>query len=128
MTWTMHFRAPDRLLNANDRQHWAPTAAAVRSWRHAARIYATAAKFPRGLSRVRIDITVHFPDRRRRDRANWYPTAKPITDGLTDYGVVCDDSDDYVDGPVVTIGEPTTSPVPEVTVTITDLSAAGEVA
>lgn len=52
------------------------------------------------LERVRVVVTFHFPDRRRRDPGNYYShVVKPIVDGMVDAGLVPDDSGEYVVGP-----------------------------
>lgn len=43
-----------------------------------------------------IGVVVHPPTRRRMDAANWYPTVKPLIDGLTDAGIFEDDNDKII--------------------------------
>lgn len=43
-----------------------------------------------------IGVIVHPPTKRRMDAINWYPTVKPIIDGLTDAGVFEDDNDKII--------------------------------
>lgn len=43
-----------------------------------------------------ILVVVHPPTNRRMDSPNWYPTVKPLIDGLTDAGIFSDDNDDVI--------------------------------
>jgi crossover junction endodeoxyribonuclease RusA len=46
---------------------------------------------------VDVLVTVSWPDRRRRDAPNLWPTVKALIDGgLTDSGVLSDDNDQVV--------------------------------
>ncbi|MFJ2722601.1 hypothetical protein [Streptomyces sp. NPDC087437] len=97
----------------------------------------TPARIP-GLERIYI-CGVYSPAKRRvRDPANWYPSFKAAIDGLTDkkrkgqvltVGVLSDDSDEHVVGPVMRLGDVVTRS--HITMLIWDLtrqagSAAGE--
>jgi hypothetical protein len=76
----------------------------TRQLRGDAAVLARHAKIPR-LERARIDCVYEPPDRRRRDAANWHDTAKPLTDGLVDAGVLDDDDSTRLDGPFMHIGD-----------------------
>jgi Holliday junction resolvase RusA-like endonuclease len=93
------------MLNANSRQHSRGKAATVKAWRDAAHVYAQAAKLPQ-LGRARITATMHFPDKRRRDDHNYFPTVKACIDGLVDYGVLSDDSREFLVGTTICGGDP----------------------
>lgn len=41
---------------------------------------------------------------------NFYPTAKAIVDGLVEYGLLPDDSNQYLEGPFLTAGKRVSSP------------------
>ncbi len=97
----------DDWLNANRREHYMRHAAAVAEWRKAAHWAARAVKLPK-LHKAQIIATLHFGDRRRRDPHNYYPTLKAIVDGLVDYGLLDDDSHQYLIGPDIRMGEPGT--------------------
>ena len=43
-----------------------------------------------------IVVHVHPPSARRMDAPNWYPTIKPLIDGLTDAGMFEDDNNDVI--------------------------------
>lgn len=99
-------------LNANDRIHWAIRAELTDSWKNLTRLAARAAELPRFDGKVHITAVCLFPDRRRRDPGNWYPTAKACIDGLTDSyvkvkpqlavrvaGWLADDDAKHLDGP-----------------------------
>jgi Holliday junction resolvase RusA-like endonuclease len=90
-----------QLLSANDRGHWATKEARRRYW-HDLTTYML--RNDRGLPRyldqhVHITITIAWPDRRRRDAANYYNTGKVIVDAVVRAGYLTDDSDRYVTGP-----------------------------
>lgn len=93
------------LLNANGRRHWRYRATATRRLREAATWLTIKADVPR-LQRAHVLCELRFPDRRRRDPANWSPSAKAAVDGLVDAGVLPDDSARYLDGPDMRLGEP----------------------
>jgi hypothetical protein len=83
-TWTLAFPAPDRMLSVNSGKHWSVTSAARRTWREVTFQHAKAAKLPKGLGRVRIDIEMRFPTAARRDESNYSAlVAKPIVDALS---------------------------------------------
>jgi len=103
-SWTVTIPAPTVWLNANRRSHWRQWAEDVKTWRHAAHVYAQQAKLP-SLDRIHIGATLHFPDRRKRDAHNYYPTLKACVDGLVDYGLIADDSTEYLDGPDIRMGD-----------------------
>lgn len=89
-------------INANDKRHWAPQAKLVKTWRHGAHIYARQAKLPKGLQRVQVDAYVWKKAQMRYDPHNLMPTLKPVIDGLvTDYGLIPDDSSEYLAGPFI---------------------------
>jgi hypothetical protein len=86
-------------LNANDRDHWRVLRPINKQWRQFGREAAEAADLPKGLDHVQIDAYIIRPTEIRSDAPNFYPTVKPIVDGLVDYGLVEDDANDYVTGP-----------------------------
>lgn len=87
---------PFELISANKRMHWAVKAPKVREWRGAG--YQLGRSFSR---RQRAHVLVEFdwPDKRRRDPANFHPTIKALIDGMIDAGLLPDDNDRYLDGP-----------------------------
>jgi len=142
-TWTLTISAPAPMFSENSRHHWAKTSPAVREWRAASFLYATSAKLPRGLARVRVDVLLHFTTAGRRDRYNYHRyVAKPIVDGLASprtvttkkgvrvepgYGLVPDDTPQFLDGPLIEIGpkvDRKTYPLGLAVVTITELEVA----
>ena len=148
--WTLTFNAPAELMSVNTNKHWRTTSPVRRAWREATVQHAKAAKLPKGVAKIRVEIELRFPTGGRRDAPNYYSyVTKPIIDALgpsrtytirkgpraglvvhePGYGMVCDDTAEYVDFPTPTIGpvagRKPTAPYGEVTVTITDLS--GEV-
>jgi crossover junction endodeoxyribonuclease RusA len=104
-SWTVTIPAPVRWLNANDRAHRLGRSPLVREWRNAAHVYARQAKLPL-LGKAHITATLRFCDKRRRDPHNYYPTVKAAVDGLVDYGLLPDDSSEFLIGPDIRLGEP----------------------
>lgn len=106
---TLEISQPDKWLNANQRLHWATRSQRTRAWRYAASYAARQADLPKHLPNAHILITLGFPDARRRDVGNLQPTAKALVDGLIDYGLLVDDSDEYLTGPDLRRGPKTTT-------------------
>lgn len=104
-SWTLDMPCPAPWLNANSRTDRRRQTPARRAWRDAAHVYARQAKLPK-LGRAHIIAELRFTDRRRRDVGNYYPTIKACVDGLVDYGLLDDDSDNYLVGPDLRVGEP----------------------
>jgi hypothetical protein len=91
-------------------------------WRETTVVLARNARLPKGLSHVQIDATLHFTTKHNRDAANYEPTLKGVIDGLCrdkthinrkgkevkapGYGLIWDDTPEYLDGPFLRIGEP----------------------
>lgn len=88
-------------LNLNQKEHWAPRNKRAQAWRHGAHIMARQARLPKGLIRVRVDAYVWKKTRVRYDPHNLMPTLKPVIDGLVDYGLLVDDSHEYLAGPFI---------------------------
>jgi len=96
----LRFAKPGEYLTMNQRKHWTWTSKQKRAWREAA--YWAACEWrskptSRRLSNLAI-VTCIFPmaTNRRRDPHNYYPTMKPIIDGLTDAGLWPDDTPEYL--------------------------------
>jgi crossover junction endodeoxyribonuclease RusA len=103
-TWRLEFPPGMRLLNENNRLHWAPKAELIADLRRAGWALAKQHKVPR-LERARIDAVYHPRTRTRCDSTNWAPTYKALVDGLRDAGVLPDDDHTHLDGPHMAIGE-----------------------
>lgn len=102
-TWTVALPAGLPLLNANRRVHWRVRHERTKAIREAAYLIARGAVPP--LQRAHVVGEYRPPDRRRRDVHNLYPSAKAAVDGLVDAGVLPDDSDRYLIGPDMRIGD-----------------------
>ncbi len=107
----IEFAAPDAVINANDRLHWAIKSGRTKSWRRRTYLAAITAQRRGVLERaewdrtVKHEIGISFPVaslNHRRDGANWHPTFKACIDGLVDHGMLPDDS-----GAFVVTSEPT---------------------
>lgn len=90
-------------LTANQRGSWHSRARNTRQWRDLAawRSRGLAVTFPAG---TRVLCELRFCDKRRRDPANWAPTAKAVVDGLVDAGLFLDDDAKHVIGPDMRLG------------------------
>lgn len=53
---------------------------------------------------VRVIVTVQQDTARRFDPANWYPTVKPLIDGLVDAGILPDDDSKHIEQVIFTHG------------------------
>jgi len=117
-SWTLTIPAPTKWLDANRRtsMHHMARSRDARKWRELAYWAAAAAKLPKGLDRVHITATLHFPQNRHRDRENYYDAVKPVIDGLAaarkpgqiGYGLIPDDTPEHL-APVVielVVGKP----------------------
>lgn len=93
------FPPPAQALTMNQRLHWAQRSKISRAWRDAAGqaamrwVRTEGVTFP-GPSIVTVALPV--VGNRRRDPHNWFPTVKPIIDGLVDAGVWPDDTPAWV--------------------------------
>nr|WP_221374345.1 hypothetical protein [Actinoplanes polyasparticus] len=140
-TWQLTVPAPAKMLSENSRHHWRVTGPAVKAWREASFLYATQARLPKHVERVRVDVTLHFTDARDRDSGNYHRyVAKPMVDGLCrprtvngkrgvrvepGYELVDDDNSRKLAGPFIAIGEKVDKnvhPLGLAVVTITEVS------
>lgn len=92
----MTFPVPAELISANKRYHWAVKARLTRKWRGIG--YQLARSFT-PQTRAHVKVEFDWPDKRRRDPANYHPTLKALVDGMVDAGFLPDDNDRYLDGP-----------------------------
>jgi crossover junction endodeoxyribonuclease RusA len=90
-------------ITANQRLHWASRWRQTRLWREAGEIGARNAMVPH-MERALIICELHWFISRRRDPANWAPTAKAIVDGLVDARVLDDDDHKHCLGPDMRTG------------------------
>lgn len=124
--WTVAIPAPAPWLSANQRRDLRRQTPDRRAWRDAGLVHAKRVHLPK-LERVHIVAVLRFATNKRRDPHNYYPTLKALVDGLVDYGLVPDDSYQYLVGPDVRYG-----PVcagrgyGEVVLTVTDLTQSAE--
>jgi crossover junction endodeoxyribonuclease RusA len=96
---TLTVPAPCQWINLNQRLHWAKRAKLTKSWRLAARVRAQQAGLPKGLPRVRVTATIHKGNNRAYDAHNLVPTVKAAIDGLVDYGLIPEDTNQHLVGP-----------------------------
>lgn len=95
------------ILNANQAySHWGNRSGPAKTLRQRGAV--AARRFPR-MDRARVDVVVSYPDRRKRDVFNLYPTMKSYIDGMVDNegggtqstgaGFLPDDNDTFLSGP-----------------------------
>ncbi|WP_058889021.1 hypothetical protein [Nesterenkonia jeotgali] len=89
----------DEWINLNNRWHWSKERRVAREWRSAGKLLCLDAKLPR-LQRARIDIYVHKSNRTSYDAHNLMATMKPVIDGLVDAGLLPDDNNNHLTGPI----------------------------
>lgn len=137
--WRLTVKAPAPWLTANARfklSRW-ERAAHTKLWRDTTFTMAQQARLPTGLTRVRIDAIIHFPDGREVDPDGLPAALKPAIDALgppfvrggknpasaPGYGLIPDDRERHLDGPHITIGVPgRVRPWGELVLHITDLT------
>lgn len=84
-------------INANDRLHYRVKAKKTKTLRQLGKQSAEGLLFP---DPCRIVAYFGFPDRRKRDLHNYYPTLKALIDGIvTDAGALIDDNSEHLIGP-----------------------------
>lgn len=139
--WTLAIPAPTAMQTSNRREHWRAISRRRKTWREAAYWHAAAAKLPKGLTKVRIDVELRFTINRRRDAPNYYSDViKPCVDALAPqkrvksgsgerveagWGLIPDDTAEFLDLGAPRIGDTVSRkdyPYGLVVLTITDLS------
>lgn len=68
----------------------------IKNIRETARILAISGHLPRECGHVAVELHYRPRDARRRDTDNLTATAKPIYDGLIDFGLVQDDTPEFM--------------------------------
>lgn len=68
----------------------------IKNIRETARILAISARLPRECGHASVELHYRPKDARRRDTDNLTATAKPIYDGLIDFGLVQDDTPEFM--------------------------------
>ena len=104
-TFTITLPAGLKMINLNERLHWAEERRRAREIKKAAWATALNGKIPR-LGRVTVTAEYQPPDRRHRDGDNYAKAAKHAVDGLVAAGCLPGDDRRYVAGTYCTIGEP----------------------
>lgn len=96
-------------ITANQRLGWQARSRRTKLWRDVTAWRAVKAQLP-ALGQAWVICELRFPTARRRDPANWSPTAKACVDGLVDAGVFEDDDHLHVTGPDMRMGPTVASP------------------
>lgn len=105
-TYVLDLRMTKPPLNLNDRMHWAQRASITKDIRLRTRAIAGIEKLPKNAKSVKVRMMYRPRDKRRRDPSNLILTQKPALDGLVDYGLIPDDSPEYVEEMMPTITQP----------------------
>ena len=95
----------DVVLSSNKHLHWAQTAKRVKVIRDMGIVMGRTVHA--GFHQATCEVEVTWPDKKRRDAANLYPTCKAAIDGFIDAGVLLDDSDRYMKALTIKAGERT---------------------
>lgn len=151
--WVIPIPAPVEIMsyNKDKADSWGSSRRRA-DWRRTGFAKVTAARLPKLLERIRVDVEIRFPrNAARRNEVNYHPTVgKPLVDALTPersythskgpkkgmrvvemgYGLIADDTWPPLhcaDCPHITFGEPVGAKNPRypfglVVLTITDLS------
>ena len=99
---SQNLSAGNEMINSNDRLHYrvkSELAAHLRALSRDQAIHNAPLSGYEPFSKdhpCRVGIRVYPPTRRRMDTPNWYPTVKPLIDGLTDAGVFTDDNNTVI--------------------------------
>ena len=99
-----NLRSGNEMVNANDAMHFKVKGDIVAHLRNMSRQKAEECIEELDMERpiftrenpCHIFIYVCPPSKRRTDAPNWYPTIKPLIDGLTDANVLEDDNDEII--------------------------------
>ena len=89
----------DLLMSLNDRTVWQGSLRQKKTLCELGKVHGLNSGIK--LDRARLTVLIHWPDNRRRDRHNYTPTIKHLIDGMVDAGVLPDDDDDHLDGPIL---------------------------
>ncbi len=118
-TLTIHL-PPPALLSANQRLHHYVYARMVRDIADATLMACPQHLVPR-LGKAHVMASISWPDKRKRDVHNYYPTLKAMIDALVRHrGFLPDDSDEYLIGPDMRRGPRIEGALARITLTITD--------
>jgi hypothetical protein len=97
-------RTGKKWITANDRLSWQAMSRQVKNWREISAWRAHREWGRITFGRAHVICELRFSSRRRRDPANWAPTAKAVIDGLVDAGIFLDDNSEHVIGPDMRLG------------------------
>jgi crossover junction endodeoxyribonuclease RusA len=103
-TLELQFPRPGRAVTANGRHHWAEKRRLLQPWILATRAAWIAAGRPTDIGASIVEIRFGVSDRRRRDPSNLMPTQKAIVDELVRCGLWPDDTPEWVEERMPTLG------------------------
>lgn len=93
-------------VTLNQRLHHQVKAKRVKPWRSTTALVLKSFKIPPFTERAEIVAAWHGTTNARRDPSNALATLKPIIDGMVDAGVLIDDDDAHLYGPIIVLGRP----------------------
>lgn len=101
---SQNLKAGNEMINSNDRLNFHVRSELTRHLREKADLEGRQfiGDLPKGTARYTKEEPCHIivyicpPTRQRMDAPNWYPTIKPLIDGLTDMGMFEDDNDNVI--------------------------------
>mgnify|MGYP002724285546 CR=1 FL=1 len=98
-TRTLEIIIPQRLwMTSNHRLSWQAKSRRSRELRELAHWSCRAHRL-KPMKRARVFVDIQYPTQHPSDPSNAEPTFKPLIDGMIDYGVLIDDSWQYLEGP-----------------------------
>lgn len=94
-TMPLSFSKPP--MNMNDRHHWRKKAQLTRLIREEVLVRARSMRLPKNCD-TGVTVALHYQprDNRRRDPSNLIATQKPCLDALVSYGLIPDDTPEFV--------------------------------
>lgn len=96
---TNNLKSGNQMINANDTMHYT-VAAEIIAYLRQLSIDTVSADLPQDkimeASPCHVIIKISAPTKRKADAPNWYPTIKPLLDGMTLSGVWEDDNNDVI--------------------------------
>lgn len=99
------------VISGNGRDAWQATHRQTIALVARARAVVIAAGRPH-IDRATRHVTIHYPDKRRRDAENYRPTVKALQDGMVRAGLLDDDDDEHVRDIGIMGAEPDAVPPP----------------
>lgn len=94
--WEIAYHKLPKTTNWERNQQRFIRAKFVKEWREEGFKLAADADLPQGLGQIGVEVLAVCPTRNVQDTTSCLPSYKALQDGLVDYGLVKDDSPDFV--------------------------------